>query len=367
MSVRKTPFIWIFLLSLPFYYACHNNSQQSNAHQLEKSQIQSRPANGVELVRNNAEERVDIFIDGEHFTSYIYPKTIAKPVLYPIKTSKGTFVTRGFPLNNRPGERIDHPHHIGLWLNYGDVNGLDFWNNSDNVPEEKRDRYGTIVHRDINSVENGENRGKLSVATDWVDAEGNILLKEETDFIFSGSKNQRTIDRFTKLTADEKTVSFKDNKEGMLGMRMARALEQPTDNAVRLTDDNGSPMEKSVVNNDGVTGLYRGSNGLEGDDVWGTRAAWMNLSGEIDREKISVVILDHPDNVGYPTYWHARGYGLFAANPLGQEAMSNGKEALNFKLGPGQSVTFKYRIIIYSNEEVTDALINSDAKQFSEN
>ena len=367
MLVIKGPFLWVFLLSLPFCYACHSNPQKSNAQQLEEVPIQSRAANGVELVRNDAEERVDVFIDGKHFTSYIYPETIAKPVLYPIKTSEGTFVTRGFPLNNRPSERVDHPHHIGLWLNYGDVNGLDFWNNSSNVPEEKRDRYGTIIHRDIKLVENGESEGKLSVVTDWVDIDGNILLKEETDFIFSGSENQRIIDRVTKLTAHDKAVSFKDNKEGMLGIRMARELEQPTNNAVRLTDDSGSPTDKSVINNDGVTGLYRGSNGLEGDDVWGTRAAWMNLSGEIDGEKVSVAILDHPDNVGYPTYWHARGYGLFAANPLGQKAMSDGKEELNFKLERGESVTFKYRIIVYSGEEVTDAMINADADQFNKN
>src|SRR5690606_37755590 len=145
--------------------------------------------------RNDAEKKVDVFIDGDHFTSYIYPETIAKPVLYPIKTSEGTLITRGFPLNNRPGERSDHPHHIGLWLNYGDVNGLDFWNNSNTIPEEKRNRYGTIIHRDIKLVESGESEGKLGVAMDWVDTDGNVLLKEETDFIFSGSENKRIIDR----------------------------------------------------------------------------------------------------------------------------------------------------------------------------
>src|SRR5690554_2913141 len=201
MSVIKTIFLWVFLLSLLFSYACHSNSKTSNVLPLEESHIQSRAANGVELVRNDAEERVDIFIDGEHFTAYIYPGTIAKPVLYPIKTSKGSLITRGYPLNSRPGERVDHPHHIGLWLNYGDVNGLDFWNNSSNVPEEKKNRYGTIVHRDIMKVENGDNEGKLGVVMDWVDAKGNLLLKEETEFVFSGSENQRIIDRFTQLTA----------------------------------------------------------------------------------------------------------------------------------------------------------------------
>jgi hypothetical protein len=105
---------------------------------------------------------VDVLIDGKLFTSYIYPNTIKKPVLYPLKTSKGTKITRGFPLEPTPGERVDHPHHVGLWFNYGDVNGLDFWNNSDSIKVEKRGGYGTIVHDDIVKMENGDDKAELA-------------------------------------------------------------------------------------------------------------------------------------------------------------------------------------------------------------
>ena len=67
-------------------------------------------AGGVELKVNESAKRVDVTIDGEPFTSYIWPSTLKKPVLYPIRTAKGTLVTRGFPLDPRPGERVDHPH-----------------------------------------------------------------------------------------------------------------------------------------------------------------------------------------------------------------------------------------------------------------
>src|SRR5262245_22458769 len=77
-----------------------------------------------------AERRVDVTVAGKPFTSYIWPERLAKPVLYPIRTAGGTLVTRGFPMDPRPGERVDHPHHVGLWFNYGDVDGVDFWNNS---------------------------------------------------------------------------------------------------------------------------------------------------------------------------------------------------------------------------------------------
>lgn len=75
-------------------------------------------------------------IGGKLFTSYTYNNTIDKPVLYPLLTASGKIVTRGFPVAPRPFERTDHPHHIGLWFNYGDVNGLDFWNNSYAIKQE---------------------------------------------------------------------------------------------------------------------------------------------------------------------------------------------------------------------------------------
>jgi len=318
----------------------------------------------IQLIQNDAERRVDVMIDGKHFTSYIYPDNIAKPVLYPIKTANETFITRGYPIANRPGERVDHPHHIGLWLNYGDVNGLDFWNNSEAISPDRKDRYGTIIHKDIVKVSSGSKEGTLEVTMDWVDSKGNVLLTENTTFIFAGKGDKRTIDRITKLTA-RTDVSFTDNKEGMLGLRMARELEHPSDKPEKFTDAQGNPTDVPSMNNEGVTGKYRSSEGLEGDDVWGTRGKWMNLSGTIQDENISVAILDHPLNVGFPTYWHARGYGLYAANPLGQKAMSSGKDELNHSLKNGESTTFRHRIVVYSGKAVGDKDVEKDYKAFT--
>src|SRR5207247_964696 len=87
----------------------------------------------IQVVANEAARRVDVTIDGKPFTSYIWPVQVKKPVLYPLRSAKGTLVTRGWPLDPRPGERVDHPHHVGMWLNYESVNGKDFWNNSDAI------------------------------------------------------------------------------------------------------------------------------------------------------------------------------------------------------------------------------------------
>jgi hypothetical protein len=316
------------------------------------------------IKENKAEKRVDITVDGKPFTSYIYPESLMKPVLYPIRTAKGSLITRGWPMDPRPGERVDHPHHVGLWFNYGDVNGLDFWNNSTSIPEEKKSGYGTIKHVSVDKMIADNNKAELEVSTYWQKPDGSNLLKESTKYIFTGKGDERAIELITKLTALKEDVSFKDNKEGLLGLRLARELEHPSDKPEKFTDANGIATDVTKMNNEGVTGVYRSSEGIEGDAVWATRGKWVNLNGKIGNEPVSVVILDNPKNAGYPTYWHARGYGLFAANPLGQKEFSKGKEVLDFKLKAGESVVFRYKLLVNSGSNLTDNQVNAEFKKF---
>ncbi len=319
---------------------------------------------GVRVEPNQAARRVDVFIDGQPFTAYIWPETIKKPVLYPLRTAAGTPVTRGYPLEPRPGERTDHPHQVGLWFNYGDVNGYDFWNNSEAIKPEERRHYGTIRHTRIKRVASGKERGELEVEAEWLAPDGHPLVREETLFVFSAGANRRTVDRVTKLTAVDQRVVFNDTKEGLFGLRVARQLEQPSNEPSAFTDAAGKVTLVPSMNNAGVSGQYRSSEGKTGDAVWGTRGRWVSLTGKIADEKITLVMFDHPQNPGYPTYWHARGYGLFAANPLGQKVFSNGKQELKFTLAPGQQATFRYRLLILSSD-VTPAMIDSQYEQFS--
>ena len=111
--------------------------------------------NYVEVSNNESEKKIDVKIDGKLFTSLLYTdelNVLKKPVLYPIVSSNDIIITRGFPIDPRPNERIDHPHHIGAWLNYGDVNGLDFWNNSDAIPDERASEMGTIRLKEITNI-----------------------------------------------------------------------------------------------------------------------------------------------------------------------------------------------------------------------
>ena len=313
------------------------------------------PPDRVTVAVNEKDRRVDVSIDGQPFTSYIWPTTLKKPVLYPLRTAKGTIVTRGFPLEQRPGERIDHPHHAGLWFNYESVNGIDFWNNSDAIKRENAPKMGTILHRSIVSAKSGSQQGELDVETDWITFDKTVLLKEHTHFVFRGGPGFRSVDRITTLRAVDKKVDLKDEKDGVLGLRVVRALEIPSDKPEVYTDASGRPTTVAKLDNTGVNGTYLTSEGKKGDDAWGTRGRWCSLSGLVGDEPVTITILDHPANPGFPTYWHARGYGLFAANPLGQKIFSEGKQALNFSLAPGASATFRYRILISSAIAISDA------------
>ncbi len=318
----------------------------------------------VELKVNDADKSVDVMIDGKLFTAYIYPDNIKKPVLWPVISPGGHMLTRSFPLIEKEGDRVDHPHHVGIWLNYGDVNGLDFWNNSEAIAPERQDRYGTIYHRSIEEAKSGKGTALLATTAEWRSPDMTKMLEEQTSIKFSAKDNLRIIDRTTTLKALIEKVNFTDNKEGMFAIRVARELELPSEQPTKLMDSHGVITEVKKMDNSYVKGNYRSAEGVEGKEVWGTRGRWMKLYSEIKGEPVAIVIIDHPSNVGYPTYWHARDYGLFAANTLGQKVFSNGENELNFSLKKGESVTFKYRLVVASGE-LSDEQINKLADEYA--
>ena len=321
------------------------------------------PADRISVTVNEQGRRVDISVEGQPFTSYIWPTKLAKPVLYPLRTAKGTAITRGYPLEPRPGERADHPHHAGMWLNYESVNGIDFWNNSQAIKLQDAPKMGTIQQRSIVLAKGGTDEGELEVEADWLTYDKKVLLKEQTRYVFRGGDNFRSVDRITRLQAQDEKVVFADAKDGMLGLRVVRALEAPSDKAEVFTDASGRATTVAKRDNTDVNGAYLTSEGKKGEAAWGTRGRWCNLSGKVGEEPVTISIFDHPSNPGFPTYWHARGYGLFAANPLGEKIFSNGKEELNLTLAPRQSVTFRYRVLI-SSEIMTPESTEAAYKAF---
>ena len=319
---------------------------------------------GVEVFADEANRRVDITIDGKPFTSYLWPTSLKKPVLYPLVTGEGITVTRGYPLEPRPGERVDHPHHAGMWFNYGNVNGFDFWNNSEAIKPEGRAKMGTIFQKKIVSTKSGADQGELVVDSVWITGANQEILKDRTRYVFRRQQGARVIDQITTLTALDKAV-FHDDKEGLLGIRVAHWLESAEEKGGTFMDASGRPTKVASVDTGGATGVYLTSEGVKGGAVWGTRGRWCILTGhDADQHVVSIGIIDHPKNPGYPTYWHARGYGLFAANPLGRSIFDPKQPAFNYTIEKGQSATFRYRVLLLSHQADPEE-VNRQADAFA--
>jgi hypothetical protein len=318
----------------------------------------------VRVTPNEVARRVDVTVDGKPFTSYVWPESLMKPVLFPLVTDEGVTVTRGYPLAPLPNERVDHPHHAGMWFNYGNVNGFDFWNNSTAIKPEEKHKYGTIRFEKIVSSKGGADRGELTVDSVWQTGEGKDILRERTRYVFMKRKGQRVIDQTITLQALDRAV-FNDDKEGLLGMRVASWLESPEEKGGIFMDANGKPTKVDAVPNSTATGIYETSEGVRGPKVWATRGRWCMLTGhDTAGHTVTIGMIDRPGNPGYPTYWHARGYGLFAANPLGVSIFDPKQPKFDFTIEKGKTAEFRYRVVLFTGA-ASAAEMNKEADAFA--
>ncbi len=295
----------------------------------------SRSFAKIELVQGK--NQIDVMVDGKLFTSYLYLPELTKPILYPLNTPSGILLNRNFPFKEVEGESKDHPHHTGVFFTYDKVNKDGFWNNTKYPPQ--------IKQINITEMKSGEKEATLSALLHWVGKNGKTLLEEKRTMVFSAGKNENAIDFTMTLTAKDTAVVFGDTKEGMFGMRMADWLRE----------DKG-------------TGRYLSSEGAETEkNVWGRRAKWVVLTGEKEGKKVGILVMNHPSSFNYPTFWHARAYGLFAVNPLGQSVFQQSTgvanpQPLNLTLQQGQSALFKFHVSVYDGVKSKEQL----DKEFAE-
>ena len=350
----KNLYIFVTLVLVLNLFLCSSCSSGSNDPEYQS----------VTFIEDTQDKKIDVMVDGELFTSYQWQGNVCKPILFPVINANGTTITRGFPIEPKVGERADRPHQVGMWLTYGNVNGYDFWGNGSKGLGTINENGGVIKHKGSQIFER-EKEGVLITSEVWQAPTGEELFNEQTEFHFFALNDIRIIDRVTTLTALE-DITMPDTKEGMFGIRVARELEIPSKGRTTFYSADGTPTTVETSSNDGITGNYLSSEGLTGEDVWGTRARWMNLYGNILDDDISLVICDHPENINYPTYWHARGYGLFAANPFGVKDFTNGKDSLNFSIPQGESETIRYRVIISSGKQLSNEEIDKFADDFAD-
>ncbi len=283
-------------------------------------------------------EQIAVEIDGKPFTVfYIGGKDLNRPYLHPLRSASGKIVNRSFPAGQLPGETTDHPHHAGLFYGHGDVNGYNYWA-IQNVPTPSAPAdatMGRIVLNQVVSVTSGKESGSVDAVFNWLKPDGGVLLTETRKMTFYSNPMLRIIDFDFDLAAVDKVV-FRDTKEGTFAMRMATALEEPP----------AKPKPGDMAR----TGKLTNAQGGEREaNVWGKRSEWVDYSGEIDGEKVGVVMMDHPDNPRHPTYWHSRGYGLHSINPFGVSDFLNDKtQNGSLTVEPGKHVRFRYRVIIHT-------------------
>jgi len=288
---------------------------------------------GIRLVKTS-ESAVDVYVGKRLFTSYRYGLGLHKPVFFPVYSPGGAMVNRGYPLVfGIQGESHDHWHHESLWFTYGNVNNVDFWAKSGFQHENPESETGKIVHTGFTRIESDGDVGHLSTTADWVQPDGYVVLKQASDYVFRYDTNTYIIDFKYILTAQSKPVTFYDTKEGMFAIRVNPQLRE--DHTGKYLNSAGKTRER---------------------EVWGKRAEWVALSGSIGGEELVLAIFNHPKSVNFPTFWHARGYGLFAANPFGRVDFEKGSKPINYSLKPGESATFMYRLMIHSGEMSPDQL-----------
>lgn len=263
-----------------------------------------------------------ISIGGKPFTTFHTGEEANKPFLAPLRSASGKVVTRKFPMEMVEGESRDHLHHRGLWFSYDDVNGVKFWEND---PSYKRGRIGKIVVRETAWKAVGKN-GKLLATMEWRDPDGKTLLVERREMTFYPDKDLRKIDFLITLEAAE-DVTIGDTKEGGFAIRLAEPFTERKGG--RIVDSEGREQMAQV---------------------WGKRANWVDYSCELEGEKLGVAMMDHPGNPNHPPYWHARDYGLFALNPFGQHAFDKAAPERVTKLGKGQALTFRWRVLIHAGD-----------------
>jgi len=289
-------------------------------------------AAGVQL--KQTDDAIEITIDGKPFTTYLVaPKSafnqqLRRPCFYPALGPDQVPMTRNYPLAKGDPEtpKPEHPHHTGIWVAYGSVNGVDDWSIGA--------KAGYQVHKSFEAVESGAEGGMFRETLDWTDVGKKPILAEIRTVRIPRPKDDscRILDLEVTLQAKYGEVAFGDTKEaGICATRMRTELR---------------------ADKEGTNGRLVNSNGETAGASWGKRALWVDASGEVDGKRYGYAIFDHPANLRHPCYWHSRTYGLLTTNPFAIQSFDKkNPEKGGYTLEEGKELTLRYRILFHRGDE----------------
>lgn len=295
----------------------------------------SMAADSVELKRG--QDQIEIVIRGKPFSTFHFEADAGKPYLMPLRTPSGIVVTRAFPEGNSvsgldPKAPSFEPHQRPLYFGHGNLDGLDFWQ------EPVFDRYYTdhghqaYGHMRLKAIEQATEAADKATATvrarfSLSDPNERVVAEQTQSYTFQGNDRARIVDCEFVLYATAGPLAIGDTKEGTFGIRLAPELSAPHDHMLNSHGDRGEPS------------------------IWGKTADWVSYSGTISGRAVGIAVFDSPDSFRHPTTWHARAYGLLAANPFGaREFRRDRNQDGSWTVPEGESLRFRYRVVIWDGE-----------------
>jgi len=291
---------------------------EEKAYTVQTGRGSAARAPGVGALRKG--NTVSFTVGGRPFTDYNFGKQWARPFFHPVIGPDRVQITRNYPIIERvPGETADHPHHKSLWVAHGDLNGVDNWS------EGKK--HGRQVSKRVKDVVDGPVAAMLRQDLEWVSTRGKKVLDEEREVrVWLSPPDQRILDLSITFRAKNGKVVFGDTKEGGLcSVRVATSMD----------GTRGGTLENAY-------------GGIGEAEVWGQRAAWCDYCGPVNGKLVGIAIFDTPGNLRYPTYWHARDYGLMTANPFGiSHFCPDSGQRGDYTLPANAVMTFRYRIYMH--------------------
>lgn len=304
----------------------------------------------VELKQTN--NRIGVTIGGKLFTTYYFGSNVAKAYLMPLQTASGLIISRPFPVGNdvSAGDRKTpsfEPHQRPLYFAHGDIDGLNFWGEAafqKYYGNHSYQAYGHMGSPKIEEARSGSESGTIRAIFSLEGPKDEVIGKETQSFTFKGDADTRTIDCDFKLHADHGPMIMGDTKEGTFGIRLGPDLSAPRGHMINSRGGQGEPQ------------------------IWGKAADWVDYYGTVSGHDVGIVVFEHPTSFHHPTTWHARAYGLLAANPFGlREFTKDPNKDGSWTIPEGNSLEFRYRVLIYdgklSAEQIDSAYRRYAAEQ----
>jgi methane monooxygenase PmoA-like len=289
-------------------------------------------------------DRVRVEIGGKLFTEYVFGDGASRPYCYPICAPDGTPLTRDFPMKQTAGDETDHPWHRSLWFAHSMVNGVDFWNEGKGDAGHSPDQKGRSVHDSFVETRSGA-VGVIHAKDKWIAPDGKLIATDDRTLRFVPGPDGNFIDfEITLHALPDAPLVMGDNKDGTMATRVAEWMT----------------MAHKVKGQEvGGHGHIVTAKGDADSAAWGKRADWCDYHAEHEGKTYGIAIFDSPQNLRHPTWWMARDYGLFGANPFGWHEYENLKDEPHkgdYTIPAGGSLTLKYRLYYHTGDDKTAQL-----------